>query len=109
MPDAAIHSALTYYSTEDVKTSFNDLIKDNLFIVMAVIAGVLLVILLLLLHSIHAERKVLEEEKLVKDLNRRAYVDALTSVRNKGAFANYTQEMQTRLEQDLFPGHADRT
>ncbi|MBR6221285.1 MAG: transporter substrate-binding domain-containing protein [Clostridia bacterium] len=99
VPDAVVHTALTYYSTEDVKTSFSDLIKDNLFIVMAVIAGVLLVILLLLLHSIHAERKVLEEEKLVKDLNRRAYVDALTSVRNKGAFANYTQEMQTRLEQ----------
>ena len=99
VPDAVVHTALTYYSTEDVKTSFSDLIKDNLFIVMTVIAGVLLVILLLLLHSIHAERKVLEEEKLVKDLNRKAYVDALTSVRNKGAFANYTQEMQNRLDQ----------
>ena len=39
VPDAAIHAALTYYSTEDVKISFADLIKDNLFIVMAVIAG----------------------------------------------------------------------
>ena len=100
VPDAAIHSALTYYSTEDVKTSFNDLIKDNLFIVMAVIAGVLLVILVLLVRSIHAEKKVLEEEHLVKDLNRRVYVDALTSVRNKGAFDDYMQGLQDRLDQD---------
>lgn len=100
VPDAAIHSALTYYSTEDVKTSFNDLIKDNLFIVMAVIAGVLLVILVLLVRSIHAEKKVLEQEHLVKDLNRRVYVDALTSVRNKGAFDDYMQGLQDRLDQD---------
>ena len=99
VPDAVVHTALTYYSTEDVKTDFGELIKDNLFIVMSVIAVVLLIILILLLRSIHAERKIREEEKLVSDLNRKAFVDALTSVRNKGAFANYTQEMQNRLEQ----------
>ncbi len=99
VPDAAIHKALTYYSTEDVKISFGDLIRDNLFIVMAAIAGILLLILLLLLRSIHAEKKVLEEEHLVNDLNRRVFVDALTSVRNKGAFANYKNELQERLEQ----------
>lgn len=100
VPDAAVHTALTYYSTEDVKTSFNDLIKDNLFIVMTAIAAVLLVILVLLLRNIHAEKKVLEEERLVNDLNKRVFVDALTSVRNKGAFDNYVQEMQDRVERD---------
>ena len=98
VPDAAIHTALTYYSTEDVKTSFGDLIRDNLFIVMAVIAGVMLLILVLLLRSIHAERKVLEEEHLVNDLNRRVFVDALTSVRNRGAFTKFKEEMQDRLD-----------
>ncbi len=98
VPDAAVHTALTYYSTEDVKTSFADLIKDNLFIVMAAIAAVLLVILVLLLRSIHAEKKVIEEEHLVRDLNRRVFVDALTSVRNKGAFDEYVQQMQDKLE-----------
>ena len=39
VPDAVVHTALTYYSTEDVKTSFSDLIRDNLFIVMSVIAS----------------------------------------------------------------------
>lgn len=98
VPDATIHTALTYYSTEDVKTSFADIIKDNLFIVMAVIAGILLVILVLLLRSIHAEKKAREEEHLVNDLNKRVFVDALTSVRNKGAFTNYVQEMQQKLD-----------
>ena len=30
VPDATIHTALTYYSTEDVKVSFGEFIKDNL-------------------------------------------------------------------------------
>ena len=99
VPDATIHAALTYYSTEDVKTSFADLIKDNLFIVMTVIAVVLLIILLLLLHNIRAEKKIREEEQLVNNLNKRVFVDSLTSVRNRGGFANYIQELQERLDQ----------
>ncbi len=61
VPDATVHTALTYYSTEDVKTSFTDLIRDNLFPVMAAIAAVPLVILALLLRSIKTERVLLEE------------------------------------------------
>ncbi len=99
VPDALIHTSLTYYSTEDVKTSFTDLIKDHLFIVMTVIAVVLLLILLLLMRSIHAERKAREEECLVNKLNERVFVDALTRVRNKGGFANYKEELQARLDQ----------
>ena len=91
VPDSTIHAALTYYSTEDVKISFAELIKDNLFIVMSVIAVILLVILILLIRSIRAERKAHEEERMVNDLNRKVFVDALTSVRNKGAFVNYVQ------------------
>ena len=98
VPDATIHSALTYYSTEDVKTSFGDLIRDNLFIIMAVIALILLVILILLLNSIRAEKKIIEEEHLVKVLNKRVFVDALTSVRNKGAYSEYIQKLQKRID-----------
>lgn len=97
VPDAIIHTALTYYSTEDVKTSFIDLIKDNLFIIMATIAIVLLIILILLLHSIRAEKKIIKEKDIVKDLNKRVFVDALTSVRNKGAFSDYMQKIQEQI------------
>lgn len=35
----------------------------------------------------------------ISDLNKRANVDALTSVRNKGAYSAYVEEMQKRLEE----------
>jgi diguanylate cyclase (GGDEF)-like protein len=34
----------------------------------------------------------------ISELNKRVYVDALTSVRNKGAYSTYLEEMQNRLE-----------
>ena len=36
----------------------------------------------------------------ISDLNKRAYVDALTSVRNKGAYSAYLQELQGRLDDE---------
>ena len=98
--DAVIHTALTYYSTEDVKTSFTDIVKDNLFIVLAVIAGILVVILILMLRNIQSERKILEEERMLRTLNKRVFVDSLTSVRNKGAFSDYLETLQERVDQD---------
>lgn len=98
VPDATVHSALTYYSTEDVKTTFTDIIKDNLFIVMTVIASILLIILLLMVHSIRAEKKAAAEEHLVRDLNKKVFVDALTSVRNKGGFDEYMNGVQERVD-----------
>jgi diguanylate cyclase (GGDEF)-like protein len=100
VPDATVHTALTYYSTEDVKTNFSDLIKDNLFIVMTVIAVILLLILFLLLRSIRAERMAIEEERQIRALNKKVFVDALTSVRNKGAFSDYIQELQNLVDQN---------
>jgi diguanylate cyclase (GGDEF)-like protein len=100
VPDAVIHTALTYYSTEDVKTSFSDMVKDNLFAVLAVIAGVMIIILGLLLRNIRSERKILEEERMLSTLNKRVFVDPLTSVRNKGAFSDYIETIQGRVDQD---------
>lgn len=99
VPDTPIHTALTYYSTEDVKTSIPDLIKENLLIVMTLTTIILLVFLILLLRSIRAEKKAREEEHIVNDLNKRVFVDALTSVRNKGAFSKYIQELQEQLDE----------
>lgn len=98
VPDSTIHRALTYYSTEDVKTSFGDFIRDNLTVVMSAIAAVLLIILILLLISIRAQRKAIREQHMVEDLNRQVYVDALTRVRNKGGFDNYVKGLQERVD-----------
>ena len=98
VPESVVNASLTYYSTEDVKMSFLDLIRENLFLVMTVISLTLLVILILLLRYIRAEKKVMEEEHMVKDLNRKAFVDALTSVRNKAAFYEYIDNLQEQVD-----------
>lgn len=98
VPDSIVHAALTYYSTEDARTSFVDYIKDNLTVVMTAIAAILLVILILLLISIRAQRKAIQEHHLVEDLNRQVFVDALTRVRNKGGYDEYLKGLQDRLE-----------
>ena len=100
VPDSVVHSALTYYSAEDVKANLGDIIKDNLFIILAVIAVILLIIVILLLHNIRAEKKILEKEHQVQDLNRLAFVDSLTSVRNKGAYSDYINKLQERIENE---------
>ena len=98
VPDATVHTALTYYSTEDVKTTFFDVIEDNLHIILIAVAAVLIVIIVLLGRTIYLDRKAKKEEFLVRDLNRRVNVDALTSVRNKGAFDDYIRNLQGRLD-----------
>ena len=40
----------------------------------------------------------------INDLNKRVYVDALTSIRNKGAFASYIEEMQKKLDEGTEEG-----
>ena len=98
VPDATVHTALTYYSTEDVRTTFWDVIEDNLHIILIGVAVVLIVIIVLLGRTIYLDRKAKKEEFLVRDLNRRVNVDALTSVRNKGAFDDYIRNLQGRLD-----------
>ncbi|MCR5089931.1 MAG: transporter substrate-binding domain-containing protein [Oscillospiraceae bacterium] len=100
VPYSAISADLTYYSTEDVKTTFGDMIRDNLFAVMSTIAVILLIILILLVRNIQAEKKVLAEESKISDLNRRVYFDALTSVRNRGAYDVNIHALQQSLNED---------
>ena len=97
IPEATVNAALTYYSTEDARVSFREYILENLSIVMTVVAVVALVIIVLMLRSIRAEKKANEEAHLVNDLNKKVYVDPLTSVRNKGAFSDYLDELQERV------------
>lgn len=106
VPHSMINKSLTYYSTEDVKTGFLDLIMDNIFTVAAVIVIVLLIIIILLLRGIKAHKKIIEEENLLHDLNKLVYVDALTSVRNKGAFSDYIEKLQARIDSGEQPKFA---
>lgn len=100
VPSSVTNTSLTYYSTEDVKTSMFDLLMDNLLIVMSITSAVLFIILMLVLRSVRAERKIREEEHLVNDLNQRVFVDPLTGIRNKGSYDEHIAELQKKLDAD---------
>ncbi len=97
VPDSVINSSLNFYSTEEVKSSFWDIIKENMSLIITIVIIILIIILLLLLYIIFARKKIYKEKKLVKDLNKKVFVDALTSVRNKGAFNDNIKKLQDRL------------
>ena len=98
VPSSVIGTALLYYSTEDVKTGFFEFLVQNLPMILLVVAIVVMVILALILRSITLEKRAKEEHLKVNDLSKKAFVDALTNVRNKAAFDEYIQKLQKRLD-----------
>ena len=98
MPDGVVHAALTYHSTVDVKTSFVDLIMDNLLLVLMIALVVVLSIALLAQRSIKSERKAKEEHHKVDVLSEKVFVDPLTGVYNRNAFGDDTQQLQNEIE-----------
>ena len=86
VPDSTINAALSFYVTEDAKITLLDLIKDNLGIVAAVIGAVLLVILLLMVRSMRAEKKA---QRLI----RATEIDELTGLYNRSFFFQYANRM----------------
>ena len=95
-----INSALSSYSTEVAKTTVIDFIRDNpaadIAVVVVIIA--LLIVIVTQQKIIRARKEVEESHHQVDDLNKRVFVDALTSVRNKGGFNDYIQGLQERLD-----------
>ena len=45
------------------------------------------------------KRLVAHMKDHISDLSKRAYVDSLTSVRNKGAYSSYIEQLQTRMDE----------
>ena len=97
VPASVAHSALNFYSTEDTKVTFIEFIRSNLGIIMSVVSAVLLVFLLLSIRNVRLMRKAQQGKKQISELNHRVNYDALTSVRNKGAFTEYVGNVQTRI------------
>ena len=100
VPDSVVNTALTYYSTEDVKNGLIDVVKDNIFIILSVVAVILLIITDLIIHMLRAKKMVIEKDNEVKDLNKKAFVDPLTSVRNKSSYNEYLMRLQDRVDKE---------
>ena len=67
---------------------------------MTVIVSVLLVILMLLIVSIRWQKKAINEQQVVEDLNKQVFVDALTHVRNKGGYDKYVEGLKKKLAEE---------
>ena len=93
-------AALSYYSAEEAKTTLIDFIRDNPAVDIAVIVVIiaLLTVIVTQQKNIRARKEVEESHHQVDALNKRVFVDALTSVRNKGSFNDYIQSLQERLD-----------
>ncbi len=102
VPETVVNAALTYYSTEDVKMDFFDFVKEHIVVILAVVIAIVLIILGLLIRSIRAEKKASKEHHMVVDLNKKAFVDVLTNVRNKRAFNEYIQKLQKQVEKQKY-------
>ena len=94
VPESTMHTALTYYSTEDVKLTFADVIKDNIVPILLVLIAILILILVLVLRNVKTQKKVQDEEKVIDELSEKAFVDSLTSVRNDRAYSDYIHKFQ---------------
>ena len=97
VPESVTHAALTYYSNEDAKTDFTDIIKKNLVSFILGIIIFVMLIMFLLMRNIRAEKKVTDDEQKIKELSAKVFVDALTRVRNKGGYDEYTGRLQSYL------------
>ena len=86
VPASAVNAALSYYITEDAKTTFMDFISDNLPVVLIVIAAVLLLILGFMIKSMRAERRA---QKLIQATE----TDELTGLYNRDFFFQYANRM----------------
>ena len=86
VPETVVSTAIAYYVTENAKTTFVDLITENIYIVLAVIALIVAVILFLMFRSMNAEKKA-------KDLIAKTEIDAMTGLYNRDYFFEYANRM----------------
>ena len=95
-----INAALSYYSAEEAKSTLLDFIIENPAVDITVIVVIiaLLTVIFTQWRMIRAKKEVEESHHKVDDLSKRVFVDALTSVQNKGGFDKYIHNLQDRMD-----------
>ena len=87
VPEAAVNTALSRYMTEDAKTTLEDFIRENVWIVIGVIVALLAVILFLMIRSMRRGRRA---AKLIHATE----TDELTGLYNRDYFLEYAGRIQ---------------
>lgn len=89
VPGASVNSALSYYFTEDGKTSLSEYLKEYWEVILAGLAAVLLIFALLLLHSVRADKRANAGQKLISATE----TDHLTGLYNRSYFYEYAHRL----------------
>lgn len=92
MPDARINAALTDYSFLDNRVTVGEFLRDNMYLVLGVVAGVSLVIILLLLWTIRAQKRADKERELISAVE----LDGLTRLYNRNFFFEYANRIHQK-------------
>ena len=90
VPPEAVYSALASYSYEEKRVTVKEFVKDNLAVVVAVVAISTAIFLALLLRNARAEKKVWEKQQLI-DL---AENDNLTGLYSRSFFFEYVNRLR---------------
>ena len=98
--DTATYAALSYYSSESTAVSLAGFIRHNPLLSGAVLVAILALVIVLVIqsHLIAARREVDESRHKVEALNRQAFVDALTHVRNKAAYNGWEEKINAAIQ-----------
>lgn len=98
--DSAVNAALTHYYSEGATVSVSDFIQSNPALVIAVTVVFLALVgmNIAVLRALRATKSAKEKEQQVKKLNEQVFVDALTHVRNKGAYAQFEEKINAVIQ-----------
>ena len=92
MPDARINAALTDYSFLDNRVTVGEFLRDNMYLVLGIVAGVAIIIILLLLWTIRTQGRANKERALISAVE----LDSLTNLYNKNFFFEYANRIHQR-------------
>ena len=100
VPTSYVHASLTKYFSEEGKMTVWELICDNKAIVIFLITLIISMLWLIVVQNrlIRAEKEAKENSMKAQELSNRVFVDALTSVRNKGGYDDYILHLKERIK-----------
>lgn len=100
VPTSYVHASLTKYFSEEGKMTVWELICDNKAIVIFLIALIISMLWLIVVQNrlIRAKNEAKKHSMKVRELSHRVFVDALTSVRNKGGYDDYILHLKERIK-----------
>lgn len=100
VPTSYVHASLTKYFSEEGKMTVWELICDNKAIVIFLITLIISMLWLIVVQNrlIRAKNEAKKHSMKVRELSHRVFVDALTSVRNKGGYDDYILHLKERIK-----------